>query len=98
MFRIFSAITPHCATVASKRFQLALGFVVAALHVAPLFAQTGGKMPDFYKEPGLYPNRDYTNQHFGEHVDPFTGALQLHYTDVFIPGNGGFNLAGRCQE
>ena len=49
-------------------------------------------MPDYYREPGLYPNRDYTNQHFGEHIDPFTGALQLHYTDIFIPGAGGFNL------
>jgi RHS repeat-associated protein len=65
----------------------------AMMLVATSLAQTGGKMPDFYKEPGMYPNRDYTNQHFGEHIDPFTGALQLHYTDVFIPGNGGFNLA-----
>jgi Domain of unknown function (DUF6531) len=55
-------------------------------------AQTGGKMPDFYKEPGLQPNRDFVNQHFGEHIDPFTGALQLHYTDIHIPGNGGFDL------
>lgn len=55
-------------------------------------AQTGGKLPDFYKEPGLQPNRDFVNQHFGEHIDPFTGALQLHYTDIHIPGNGGFDL------
>jgi RHS repeat-associated protein len=57
-----------------------------------IVAQTGGKLPDFYKEPGMQPNRDYVNQHFGEHIDPFTGALQLHYVDVFIPGNGGFDL------
>ena len=71
------------------------GFIAALttlLSLAGAFAQTGGKMPDYYKEPGLYPNRDYTNQHFGEHIDPFTGALQLHYTDIFIPGAGGFNL------
>lgn len=49
-------------------------------------------LPDFYKEPGLYPNRDYVNQHFSEHVDPFTGALQLHSVDVFLPGPGGFDL------
>jgi RHS repeat-associated protein len=49
-------------------------------------------LPDFYKDPGIYPNRDYVNQHVSEHVDPFTGALQIHSTDVFLPGNGGFDL------
>jgi len=47
---------------------------------------------DYYDAPGVYPTRDYVNQHFGEHIDPFTGRLQLHYVDVFIPGNGGFDL------
>src|SRR5258706_4339150 len=50
-------------------------------------------MPDFYKEPGLNPNRSFVNQNFNEHVDPFTGALQLHYVDVHVPGNGGFDLS-----
>jgi hypothetical protein len=49
-------------------------------------------IPDFYKDPGLYPNRSYVNQSFGEHIDPFTGALQLHYVDLHLPGNGGFDL------
>ena len=49
-------------------------------------------IPDFYKDPGLNPNRNYINQNFSEHIDPFTGALQLHYVDIFIPGNGGFDL------
>lgn len=49
-------------------------------------------IPDFYKDPGLYPNRDYINQHANEHIDPFTGALQYHYVDLHIPGNGGFDL------
>jgi YD repeat-containing protein len=49
-------------------------------------------MPDYYKEPGLYPNRDYVNQHPEERIDPFTGLLQYHYVDIFIPGNGGFHL------
>jgi YD repeat-containing protein len=66
---------------------------LAALFAVAAHAQTGGKMPDFYKEPGLQPNRDFVNQHFGEHIDPFTGALQLHYTDIHIPGNGGFDLS-----
>ncbi|RQP24790.1 Ig-like domain repeat protein [Piscinibacter terrae] len=50
-------------------------------------------IPDFYKDPGLNPNRGYVNQSFNEHVDPFTGALQLHYVDVHVPGNGGFDLS-----
>ncbi|HMW39537.1 MAG TPA: Ig-like domain repeat protein [Saprospiraceae bacterium] len=49
-------------------------------------------IPDFYKDPGLYPNRDYINQHVNEHIDPFTGALQYHYVDLHIPGNGSFDL------
>ena len=91
--QICSAITSRCTAAAATLFRPAVGLAATALLIAPLLAQTGGKMPDFYKEPGLYPNRDYTNQHFGEHIDPFTGALQLRYTDMFIPGNGGFNLA-----
>jgi YD repeat-containing protein len=50
------------------------------------------KMPDFYKEPGISPNRDYVSHHFGENIDPFSGSLQLKYTDISIPGNGGFSL------
>jgi Domain of unknown function (DUF6531) len=50
-------------------------------------------LPDFYREPGLQPNRDYVNQHVTENVDPFTGALQIHSTDVHLPGDGGFDLA-----
>ena len=83
----------HRTIVACNIPRLVASLMAMLLLVTSSIAQTGGKMPDFYKEPGLYPNRDYTNQHFGEHIDPFTGALQLHYTDVFIPGNGGFNLA-----
>lgn len=63
----------------------------AILFAAPV-ALAQEALPDFYKEPGIYPNRDYVNQHFTEHVDPFTGALQLHSVDVFLPGEGGFDL------
>lgn len=49
-------------------------------------------IPDFYRNPGLYPNRSYVNQNFNEHIDPFTGALQHHYVDISIPGNGNFDL------
>ncbi len=49
-------------------------------------------IPDFYKEPGLSTSRDLTDQHEAEHIDPFTGSLQLNYTDIHVPGNGGFSL------
>jgi len=49
-------------------------------------------IPDFYKDPGINKNRSYVNQNFSEHIDPFTGALQLHYVDVHVPGNGGFDI------
>lgn len=49
-------------------------------------------IPDFYKEPGLSPNRSHLNQDFSEKIDPFSGVLNLSYTDLHIPGNGGFDL------
>ncbi len=49
-------------------------------------------IPDFHKEPGLSPNKSFVNQRFGEYIDPANGALQLHYTDLFLPGNGGFDI------
>ncbi|MCH8505879.1 MAG: hypothetical protein LAT50_16385 [Ectothiorhodospiraceae bacterium] len=47
---------------------------------------------DYYAEPGINPFRDRVNDHFNEHVDPFSGGLQLTFTDLVIPGNGGFDL------
>jgi YD repeat-containing protein len=49
-------------------------------------------IPTFYQEPGFSPNRDYVNQHVSEHIDPFTGKLQFHSVDLFIPGNGGMDI------
>jgi len=73
-----------------------LRFLLAAPACACLstFAQAQdlNPIPSFYEEPGRYPNRDYVNQHFSEHIDPFTGKLQLHYVDLFIPGNGGLDI------
>ena len=66
---------------------VAAGFFVSG----PCIAQTG-PVPSFYQEPGLSPNRDYVDQHFAERIDPFTGKLQLHYTDLFIPGNGDLDI------
>ncbi len=66
--------------------------VCFALWALPLAIAAQEVIPDFYKDPGIYPNRDYVNQSFGEHIDPFTGALQLHYVDMHLPGNGKFDL------
>ncbi|MBB5321168.1 RHS repeat domain-containing protein [Marinobacter oulmenensis] len=47
---------------------------------------------DYYEEPGLNPFKETINENFGEHIDPFSGQLQLSYTDLVIPGNGGFDI------
>jgi YD repeat-containing protein len=60
-----------------------------------VFAFSNGhaeEIRDYYAEPGLNPFKDSINQHFNEHVDPFSGTLQLKYTDLTIPGNGGMDI------
>lgn len=49
-------------------------------------------IPDFYRDPGIYPNRSYINQNLNENIDPFSGALSHQYVDIHLPGNGGFDL------
>jgi YD repeat-containing protein len=49
-------------------------------------------IPSFYQEPGLSRTREYTDHHAREYIDPFTGKLQWHVVDLFIPGNGGMDL------
>jgi hypothetical protein len=70
----------------------ALRFIGLVLCIVAGVSSAQEVMPDFYREPGLQPNRDYVNQNFSEHIDPFTGALQLHYVDLHLPGNGKFDL------
>lgn len=50
------------------------------------------EIPDYYSGPGINPHRAYVSQDFGESIDPFTGKLQFHYTDLFLPGEAGFDL------
>jgi YD repeat-containing protein len=73
----------------SVRTNHALAIGLAALLPFHALAQDA---PNHYNEPGINPNREYVNQHFAEQIDPFSGNLQLHYVDVFLPGNGGFDL------
>lgn len=67
-------------------------WVGVTLFTALSFVKAQESIPDFYKEPGIQPNRSFVNQSQNEFVDPFTGALQRHYVDLRIPGNGGMDL------
>lgn len=67
---------------------LVLGLVASSAGIAAL----PDAMPDFYSEPGLNPTRAYSQSTDFDVVDPFTGKLQLHHTDISIPGNGGMDL------
>ena len=53
-----------------------IGFVLFAATSAATAQEV---IPDFYKEPGIQPNRDFVNQSHHENIDPFTGSLQRHY-------------------
>jgi hypothetical protein len=64
-------------------------FVGAAVAAA---AHARDPIPTFYQEPGLSPNREVVDQHVSEHIDPFTGKLQIHAVDLFLPGNGGLDI------
>ena len=67
--------------------------ILAALSVLAFHAVAYADLiPGYYSAPGMDTRRDYLNQHFSEHIDPFTGKLQLHYKDLVLPGNGGFDL------
>lgn len=66
-----------------------------ALHCALLSfvaAVSAEEIRDYYAEPGINQFKETVNQHFNEHVDPFSGTLQLKYTDLSIPGNGGMDI------
>lgn len=67
-----------------------LFFFVCLLITGAALAQE--VIPDFYSEPGIHPNRALINGGPAESIDPFTGSLQWHFTDLHLPGNGGFDL------
>ena len=67
--------------------------VVACLIASTALASTAqANIRDYYEEPGLNPFKETINQNFGEEIDPFSGQLQLSYTDLVVPGNGGFDI------
>ncbi len=68
-----------------------MGAALLAMAASATLAQEA--IPDFYREPGINPNRSYINKSFNEHIDPFSGGLQQHSVDIHLPGNGGFDLS-----
>src|SRR5690606_27466465 len=50
------------------------------------------EMRDYYSEPGLHPFKETEGQDQTENIDPFSGTLQLQYTDIRVPGNGGMDI------
>ena len=56
------------------------------------FARADGTLPSYYQDPGISPVRSTVNHNNDEHIDPFTGMLQLHHVDATLPGNGGLDL------
>jgi len=51
-------------------------------------------IPDFYQQPGSDGPRSYASGPDGtETIDPFSGMLQLNYTDLVVPGNGGLDIS-----
>ena len=39
-------------------------------------------IPSYYQEPGMSRTRGYVTQHANERIDPLTGKLQFHFTDL----------------
>jgi YD repeat-containing protein len=71
------------------------GFIRAmtlALFVTAPQAFSEDEMRDFYAEPGMNPFKTSAGQDVTEHIDPFTGNVQLSYVDLSIPGNGGLDI------
>ena len=67
--------------------QVLCGLLLLALNV-----NAEDEMRDFYAEPGLNPFQSSGGQDGTEHIDPFSGNLQLSYVDLSIPGNGGLDI------
>ena len=59
---------------------------------AKAHATEAGTYDWYYDANGLNAQRDYFNQKPDEVIDPFTGNVTWTFTDVYLPGKGGFDL------
>ena len=75
-----------------KRTHLKFNLLPAAVFIAYAGIGQTEVLPEYYSEPGLNKTRAYISQHPTEHIDPFTGRVQLHFVDLYIPGNGGLDI------
>ena len=67
------------------------GLLVSFFAVLSSFSFAEGTR-DYYSEPGLHPFKETQGQDQTENIDPFSGTLQLQYTDIRVPGNGGLDI------
>ena len=63
-----------------------------SLWAAALVGSTAWAADPVIDGKGFGPNRELVSQLPFEHVDPMTGNLLLTFTDLELPGNGGFDL------
>jgi len=62
---------------------------LAVFLVPPAMAD---EIRDYYAEPGINPFKETLDETQHESIDPFSGTLQLKYTDIHVPGNGGLDI------
>lgn len=82
----------HCPIprVVSLLASVTCSFLVIELAVAQ---EINLAIPNFYSEPGESAEREQNDPIGTELIDPFTGALNLRYRDLVVPGNGGLDIA-----
>jgi YD repeat-containing protein len=68
------------------------GFLIFSL-VTLSISSLAEEIRDYYSEPGINPFKERANYTDNELIDTFSGALQLKYRDVFVPGNGGMDIS-----
>jgi hypothetical protein len=66
--------------------------LVGVLGALAIGATHAAEIRDYYSEPGLNPFKETEGHNSTEHIDPFSGTLQLMYTDLKVPGNGGMDI------
>jgi len=73
------------------RLALRLGIALAAACAAGSAFAQGQQLPDLFSiDEGA--KREQVSQSDSENIDPLTGHLTLSVADVYLPGNGGFDL------
>jgi hypothetical protein len=71
---------------------LSVSTLPVALVVALLSAPAQADGLAFFNARGIDPTRGSVSELPFEHIDPLTGNLVLNFTDLTLPGDGGFDL------